>query len=214
MERPPPSGVVLDGRPPPPFVGDHLALDLLNTRAVPGGVVVEWLVDGHDLTAWLAAAALPVPAASAGQLDAAAAGVRRLREAFRRFVDRHAGRPLTPGAVGHLRDVNAVLATDDGYRQVEPGAGTDGPPLVWRPHRRPAGPADAVLLPLADAIGDLVTTADFTLVRTCEGSACTLQFLDRTKSHRRRWCSMAGCGNRAKAAAHRARGRRTVADGD
>ena len=31
------------------------------------------------------------------------------------------------------------------------------------------------------------------------------QFLDRTKGHARRWCSMAVCGNRAKAEAHRAR---------
>ncbi|MGO9268383.1 MAG: CGNR zinc finger domain-containing protein [Candidatus Binataceae bacterium] len=29
-------------------------------------------------------------------------------------------------------------------------------------------------------------------------------FLDRTKAHARRWCSMAVCGNRAKAA-HRSR---------
>jgi predicted RNA-binding Zn ribbon-like protein len=46
---------------------------------------------------------------------------------------------------------------------------------------------------------------DFRLIRECEGSVCSLLFLDRTKAHGRRWCSMALCGNRAKAAAHRAR---------
>ena len=190
------------GRPPPLFVGDHLAMDLLNTRAVPGGVAVEWLADGRDLAAWLAAAGVAVPAGTAAEWDAAAADVRRLREAVRRFVDRHAGRPLTPAAATGLGELNAVLATDAAYRQIERGA-----PLAWRRHRRPAGLAAAVLLPLADAVGDLVTAADFTLVRRCEGAGCTLGFLDRTKSHRRRWCDMAVCGNRAKAAAHRARGR-------
>ena len=43
--------------------------------------------------------------------------------------------------------------------------------------------------------------------RACAGAACTLVFLDGTRSHARRWCSMAVCGNRAKAAAHRARAR-------
>ncbi len=198
------------GRPPPPFVGDHLAMDLLNSRAVPGGVEVEWLSDGGDLAAWLAAAGLAVPRATAKEWDASAAEVRRLREAFRRFADRHAGRPLTAAAAAELAGVNAVLARGDGYRQVGPADPAGGRPLAWHRRRRPPrSPADAVLLPLAEAIGDLVTTADFSLVRRCEGTGCTLGFLDRTKSHARRWCDMAVCGNRAKAAAHRARGRRT-----
>lgn len=61
--------------------------------------------------------------------------------------------------------------------------------------------------PVVD-VHDLVCHADFRLIRACEGTACTLMFLDRTKAHARRWCSMAVCGNRAKAAAHRARASR------
>ncbi len=196
------------GRPPPLFVGDHLAMDLLNTRAVPGGVEVEWLADGADLAAWLAAAGLPVPATTTRSLAEPAARVRALREALRGFVDRHAGRPLPVGAVAELAEVNALLATDDAYRQIGPADPAVEHPLAWHRHRRPPrSPAAAVLLPLADAIGDLVTTVDFRLVRRCQGHLCTLNFVDRTKSHARRWCDMATCGNRAKAAAHRARGR-------
>ncbi|MEL6323421.1 MAG: CGNR zinc finger domain-containing protein, partial [Pseudomonadota bacterium] len=36
-----------------------------------------------------------------------------------------------------------------------------------------------------------------------EGPTCTLYFHDVSKNHKRRWCSMDICGNRAKAAAHR-----------
>ena len=42
-------------------------------------------------------------------------------------------------------------------------------------------------------------------VKACEGAACTLLFVDHTRSRARRWCSMAICGNRAKQAAHRRR---------
>jgi predicted RNA-binding Zn ribbon-like protein len=50
-----------------------------------------------------------------------------------------------------------------------------------------------------------VCAEDFSQVKACEGPACTLLFVDHTRSHARRWCSMAICGNRAKQAAHRSR---------
>jgi len=65
--------------------------------------------------------------------------------------------------------------------------------------------ADQLLAPLAEQAGELIATGDFTLVRQCEHSECILWFYDRTKSHRRRWCSMALCGNRHKVAEHRKR---------
>ena len=49
--------------------------------------------------------------------------------------------------------------------------------------------------------------SDLSLVRTCEGTGCILFFYDTTKSHTRRWCSMAGCGNRMKATLFYQRGR-------
>src|SRR5262249_42198913 len=65
--------------------------------------------------------------------------------------------------------------------------------------------ARGLLLPIAEAMGDLICQKDFTFVRKCEGPTCTLWFLDVSKGHGRRWCSMAACGNRAKVAAHRTR---------
>ena len=72
---------------------------------------------------------------------------------------------------------------------------------------RPIQVYEDVELPAAnfDAAADLICNYDFRLIRSCEGSACCLMFLDRTKVHARRWCSMAVCGNRAKAEAYRAR---------
>jgi predicted RNA-binding Zn ribbon-like protein len=60
-------------------------------------------------------------------------------------------------------------------------------------------------VPVAEAVATLLAKGDFSLVRKCESPDCTLWFHDRTKSHHRRWCSMALCGNRMKVAAFRAR---------
>jgi predicted RNA-binding Zn ribbon-like protein len=204
-------------RPPPIFVADHLALDFVNTRAFPGGKEVEWLADGRDLLAWLATAKLTDPTVlktaaaefGAARLDAAARQARELREWLRGFVERHAGRPLGPSAANELRPLNDLLTHDNTFRSLGAGASTriarETSALIWHRHRRKLPPAATLLLPVADAIGDLLTGEDFALVGQCEGTGCSLVFLDRTKNHRRRWCSIAWCGNRAKAAAHRAR---------
>jgi len=204
-------------RPSPFMVGDHLALDFLNTVATPSDSPIEWLTDGQDLLAWLEqagavdAAVIKQLRASGEELDAVAADARRLREWFRGFVRQHKGKSLVGASLRELAPLNRLLAEDDTYRQVVASirsATRDRrsslAPLLWSQQRRWAGPR-RLLQPIADAMGELVCHADFRLVRACEGARCTLLFYDRTKGHARRWCSMSACGNRAKAAAHRAR---------
>lgn len=71
--------------------------------------------------------------------------------------------------------------------------------------RRPNDDAVSLLEPIAQAIVDLLLNTPLELVRKCEACDCTLLFHDKTKAHRRRWCSMALCGNRMKVAAFRSR---------
>jgi predicted RNA-binding Zn ribbon-like protein len=42
-------------------------------------------------------------------------------------------------------------------------------------------------------------------IRRCAHPDCVLWFLDTSRNGTRRWCSMAGCGNRAKAQRHYSR---------
>ncbi|VTR96118.1 Conserved protein containing a Zn-ribbon-like motif, possibly RNA-binding OS=Singulisphaera acidiphila (strain ATCC BAA-1392 / DSM 18658 / VKM B-2454 / MOB10) GN=Sinac_0035 PE=4 SV=1: DUF1470: zf-CGNR [Gemmata massiliana] len=199
-------------RSAPFFVGDHPALDFLNTVATPVDVPVEWLRNGHDLLDWLERAHLIDPSVASRfraskerrALDDVADCARELRDWLRGFVTRHMGKPITPSAVRNLGPLNEILAGDTSYPVVE--VGNEGQAVQVRRVRRWSGPSE-LLLPLAETVSDLICNADFRLVRACEGYACTLVFLDRTKSHARRWCSMAVCGNRAKAAAHRTRKR-------
>jgi predicted RNA-binding Zn ribbon-like protein len=197
------------------LVGDHPALDFLNTQATPGGVPTEFLASGADLLRWLrqaelidgeTAARFREDKAAAIQLDVVAKGARALREWLRAFVRRHAGRSLSAAAAAELGPLNLLLAEDRSFARV--AGGPEG--LSVRRLRRWETPEE-LLQPIAAAIADLVCHADFRLIRACEGHDCTLMFLDRTKAHGRRWCSMALCGNRAKAAAHRAR-RRSLDD--
>jgi predicted RNA-binding Zn ribbon-like protein len=70
-----------------------------------------------------------------------------------------------------------------------------------------AVPADvrAVLATVARDAVDLVTTGDPTRLRECAADDCALLFHDASRPGARRWCSMAGCGNRPKTAQYRRR---------
>jgi predicted RNA-binding Zn ribbon-like protein len=69
------------------------------------------------------------------------------------------------------------------------------------------GDIDAVLAVLAQDCLDLFDSADRQALHWCADPGCTRPFIDRSRGHRRRWCGMKGCGDRAKAAAYRARQR-------
>jgi predicted RNA-binding Zn ribbon-like protein len=199
-------------RPPAIFVADALALDFLNSIATPVDSIVEWIGDGDGLLAWLRQAQLlPNDAlrqiraqALPGELDKVADQARSLREWFRGFVLKHRGGPLTADALAELQPLNRLLERDDAYSRIARQR-TGGPmPFNLQPVRRWRSP-EALLLPIGEALARFVCTEDFTDVRACEGHACTLLFIDRTRGRARRWCAMAICGNRAKQAAHRER---------
>jgi len=200
----------MSDRPQPFFVGDHLALDFLNSIAAPKDVPVEWLRNGRDLIDWLEQAKV-VPGDVAARfrstkeqqaLDRVAARARDFRDWLRGFVTRQMGKPLSAGAAKALGPLNELLAGDTSYPVVEAVGGEQA--LRLRRIRRWES-SEELLHPVAEAAANLICSADFRLIRACDGSVCSLLFLDRTKAHARRWCSMAVCGNRAKAAAHRAR---------
>lgn len=68
---------------------------------------------------------------------------------------------------------------------------------------------ESVLWPAARDIALLLTSNDLGLVRLCAGQDCGWLFIDRSRSHKRRWCSMRDCGNRAKVRAHYQRQKRS-----
>lgn len=183
----------------PPFLADHPALDLINTVVQINGQGFDLWQDDADVFNWLAQAGYLADGQARdtrGGDGALLAGARALRELVRRLV-----RGRKEGQDIDLAALNALLA--QARRHLELVKGEDG--ALRLQTRYAGGTAEELLAPLAEAAAELLASGDFNLIRPCESPECTLWFLDRTKSHRRRWCSMALCGNRHKVASFRQR---------
>ncbi|HEY0503081.1 MAG TPA: ABATE domain-containing protein [Lysobacter sp.] len=179
-----------------PQVGDHLALDLLNTEARNQGQAVDYWTTDEDVRRWLVRQGVAAGnAPHATPTDLLLRG-RELRDAVRKAISaRKAGGPVAIDALNRYLQAyqtSPLLQRDDagGLALTRIGSG-DG--------------AASLLGPVAEAAAQLLVEGDFGLVRQCEHPDCVLWFYDRTKSHKRRWCSMAQCGNRHKAAQFRKR---------
>ena len=190
------------------FVGDVLCLDFLNTVAEGR----ELLMDFPGLVRWLMDAGV-LPAAqvdgvrthwSAGRRAAASlAEARILREVLRTAIRAFShGERIPPAS---LEVLNRHLAQSPVRAELVEEAGGR---ISKRFHLQWKETAD-LLAPVVASAADLLAGADRSLLHRCAGANCTLFFYDRTKNHRRRWCSAAMCGNRAKVAAHRARQKAT-----
>ncbi|MFD3758423.1 CGNR zinc finger domain-containing protein [Streptomyces sp. NPDC058622] len=175
-----------------PLTGEHLALDLLNTRTAQDDLVAG----PSALAAWLAAqAGRLTPVAAVGPAEVAA--VAGVREAARPALEavRSGGRP----PAGALRALNAALAAAPVRRELLWGAETG----LAAASRRDAEPPLRLAAELAEAVAALLTDSRVASVRACEAEDCVLLFLPAHP--RRRWCVAAVCGNRARVARYYAR---------
>jgi predicted RNA-binding Zn ribbon-like protein len=171
---------------------------------VRDGGRVDLLPDFAELVRWLHAAGGVSDTEARRALrrwDGTAEGERvwreglALRSALREGAERMAaGKPAGDGMV---RAVNRVLAARPAVtRVVRSGRG-----YVTRDEAMTEA-AIHLLLPVAESAARFLTRGDPALVRRCDGEHCVLHFYDATKNRTRRWCSMDGCGSRAKAAAY------------
>jgi predicted RNA-binding Zn ribbon-like protein len=186
----PPAEVV--GRPR--FDAGRDCLNLLATIGRRGGNPVERLPDEAALASWLVAAGLldEPPAVRIDQL----AATRSLRAAAWEVLAALRAGHAPP--TGPLALVNAQAAQP-----------TPVPRLTVDGRRVHGGarPVESALAALARDVIDFVTGPEFARVRECADPQCRMLFVDTSRGGRRRWCSMARCGNRAKVRAHAARGR-------
>ncbi|HEU5028849.1 MAG TPA: CGNR zinc finger domain-containing protein [Spirillospora sp.] len=171
-----------------PLTGEPLALDLVNTRTAAG----DLLAAPGDLHAWLLLQAdrLPDP----GPLDMhVVCAVHAVRK--------HAANALERARCGERPAAADLAALNDAQRAAP--AITE---LTWdgtavTAARRRTGPPGARLAGrLAEAAADLLADPSVTRIRQCEAGDCVLLFLPAHP--RRRWCSAARCGNRARVARH------------
>ena len=182
----------------PLFVATELALDFLNTVVRVEGELRDVLQTDGDVRRWLELAGVIAEgdALPPYRPQALRRAARELREILRVLVDqRKAARRIDPAPL------NAFLAQGrQGTELVQERSGE-----VRLQRRFGRATPEQLLMPLALSGSELLATGNFDLVRICESEECVLYFYDRTKSHRRRWCSMKTCGNRHKVANFRER---------
>ena len=184
------------------LVGGNLALDLANTRD-GHAPARDYLETPEDLVAWARHAAGLEITADQRDLERVLA-LRETVEAVFRALAR--GDEPPPAA---LDDLLAAQAAAPGRlaRRVSSGAGETVSPgerfdLVWD---------GDIVGPIAAAAVDLLRHGPLDRLKLCH--ACPWLFLDLSRNHSRRWCSMNVCGGTLKMRRYRARARRRSGSG-
>ncbi|HTJ20752.1 MAG TPA: ABATE domain-containing protein [Gemmatimonadaceae bacterium] len=179
------------------IVAGHLALDFVNTvafRADPEKKE-DHLQRAEDVHRWACQAQLPDWAASKSGPRLGPAALRHIRavreHVFAVFHAIASGEPIPADA---LSRVGNALQDCCAKRRLS----VDAAEVRWA-WRANAQWTDYLLYPVLRSATDLLTSVSRGLVRQCEAADCGWLFLDRSNARKRRWCSMADCGNRNKA---------------
>jgi predicted RNA-binding Zn ribbon-like protein len=184
------------------WLGGRPAIDLVNTLRERWRRRVETLVTPDDLGLWIVRAQLAPTAANVTRARLREA--RELREAIDVCMQAALARDPAPHAA--VATIDGWLAHAGTHRQL--AVADDGTPVLGE--RDPADPVKRALGAVAlDAARMLGTPAEAARIRVCASATCSARFYDRSPAGRRRWCSMALCGNEAKARRHRERSRST-----
>ena len=169
------------------FRGGAPAIDLPATLAARAKTPRDLLGTPADLERWLVASGLMPTRVDEAALQEAKA----LREAIYAVAIARLAGEAAPAA---LVELNRIAAGAPAVPQLD----ADGH-VVWR------GDAAAMLVTLARDALDLLARDTPVRLGQCASDTCTLLFLDSSRAGERRWCSMAGCGNKAKVAEFRKR---------
>jgi predicted RNA-binding Zn ribbon-like protein len=186
------------------FLGNHLSIDFANTLISDGTRPVDLLGGMDDYVGWLVEARVIDGARARDFLsrwngrpetEAAFQEALKFRGVLKQLLERISGGRAVPSK--SIEAINGLLRLQSGYAELKREKGG----YEKRFHSSLEQPLH-LILPVAESACDLLAYGQFSLIKKCENSACVLYYYDTTKNHGRRWCSMSGCGNRAKAAAH------------
>jgi predicted RNA-binding Zn ribbon-like protein len=200
MHRDLPDGLPVSGAPYWYWLGGRPALDFVNTRRERWRRDVECLLSVDELVMWLMRAGLLAQFMRAPASVLAEA--RELREAIDAGVRAAVARAVPDPAAVALIDGWLALA---GSRPALVTARDGRPVLAER--ARADSPRRALGRVAYDAARMLGIPSERARVRICGSETCSARFYDRSPAGRRRWCSMALCGNQAKARRFRERAR-------
>jgi len=175
-----------------------LSIDFVN--ATPPGAEITWdrliqfLEAARIVTADRAIQLLALPLSDAqtaeGLLLKARALSLALRKAFAALLRKQRV------ATEWIAPINEVLLITEGHDELVPAASGWGIEFIAR-----EGGLDWLLAAVARSGAEIIAEGSQARLRLCANPHCGLLFYDTSRTHLRRWCSMAVCGNRSKVAA-------------
>jgi predicted RNA-binding Zn ribbon-like protein len=181
--------------------------DFLNTADTENGFPIEKLPTLDSALAWflerglihhegadrVKAKVATEPAAVAKDLDRVHSVRDALREVAEAIVEKRIPRASALATVNRALHARQVIEL------------VPGPEGCYVDHRHIGDPIDDALARIADPLVSELTGGVPERIRVCASDTCQWIFYDASRTGRRRWCDMSTCGNRAKAARHRAR---------
>jgi predicted RNA-binding Zn ribbon-like protein len=182
----------------PPLIAGRLALDFANTASNPQTLswenFVSFLTSANvvteDRAKRLRSLALTEPEAVTTVLNQ----ILGLRESLLAIFAAIVGKKTFANAL--TEPINEILRITEGHDELIRRGDT------WRLQyvAREQG-LEWLLAAVARSAAELLVEGPDVPIRRCANPKCRLFFYDDSRTHRRRWCSMAACGNRHKVAA-------------
>jgi predicted RNA-binding Zn ribbon-like protein len=180
------------------LIGERLAVDFANTCHVPSELSWDRLIHFLEATKIISpdrgAQLLGLPESEPQTAEALLRKARRLRASARLLFSAMVRKQKI--AAEWIESINEVLRITEGHDELVPEDG------IWRMEfiAREGG-LDWLLAAVARSAADIVSEGARARLRVCANPECGLFFYDESRTRRRRWCSMAVCGNRSKVAA-------------
>ena len=185
----------------PALVGERLAVDFANIPGYPGlthrdlnwaefmGFLEASGIVSDERSANLLSLPRTDPQAADGLLNRAV----RLREALRKAFEAMIRHERI--ARDWVEPINEILRITEGHDELNFDGGNWKLDFVAR-----EGGLDWLLAAIARSAAEIISEGPESKLRLCANPGCGLFFCDASRTRKRRWCSMAVCGNRHKVA--------------
>lgn len=180
-----------------PLLGGRLSVDFVNAAPTNSELSWEGLIHFLDATNIVSTERgtqlLSLPQIDPQAAEALLLKARRLSIALRKVFTALLRKQRM--AADWIEPVNEILRITEGHDEL---VGHDG---VWKiEFVAREGGLDWLLAAVARSGAEILAEGTQARLRLCANPQCGLFFCDDSRTRRRRWCSMALCGNRSKVA--------------
>jgi predicted RNA-binding Zn ribbon-like protein len=183
------------------LVGGRLAINFANIPSYPGspaehlswGELIVFLQASQIVSAERGSSLLALSGSDPDAAQALLSRSIRLRDALRKTF----GAMVRKEAIGRewTEPINQILRITEGHDEIVREEDT------WKMEfKAREGGLDWLLAAIARSAAEIIVEGGQARLRICANPACGLFFSDKSRTRRRRWCSMAICGNRHKVA--------------